>query len=430
MVDALIVRRFVGLDEMGAVLSTGSLHFMIIGGIIGLTTGFSIPISRSFGAGDHVEMRKLAANAFYLCGFFSVILTALTLVFIRQLLVFMQTPAETIEAAYSYIIVLFGSIPVIMAYNILVALLRSLGDSKTPLYFLTVSCFLNIILDLLFIAVFKWGTAGAAWATVISTFVAVVLCFIHIRKNFPALYFGKGEFKFCRKRSAVLLRNGVPMALQFSITAVGSVIIQRAVNSFGAIAVSAIGTAARLQIFVMQPMEALGLTMATYCAQNLGAGKLHRIKKGIRLSMITVLIYSVVTGLLIIFAGRYLAFLIIGLGAGSAEESAGIAEAMGYIKQFQIVNGSFHWLLGILFIVRNSVQGLGYSKVTMLAGVSELFARAAVAFMLVPFFGFNAICFANPMAWLAADILLIIVFLTLMRKFSRINRHDLKGKIS
>jgi putative MATE family efflux protein len=422
LTDAIIVGRFIGMDEMGAVLSMGSLIFLVIGFVIGLTTGFSIPIARSFGAGDIVEMRRRAVNAFYLCGIFAVVLTAVTMIFTRQLLVIMQTPEQTIEAAYSYIIVLFGSIAVIMTYNILVALLRALGDSKTPLYFLMISCVLNIIFDLVFIIGFGWGTAGVGFATLFAQSAAVILCLIHIRKNFPVLSYAKGEMKFCCSRCVMLLKNGVPMALQFSITAVGSVVLQRAVNILGPVVVSAVGMASRIQVLVMQPMEALGLTMATYCAQNLGAGKLHRIKKGIKLSMITVLIYSLFAGIFIVFFGRYLAVLFVGSGAENLDY------ALGYIRQFQVVNGSLYWMLGILFIIRNSVQGLGYSGVTVFAGVGELIARAGVAFLLVPFFGFNAICYANPLAWLFADILLIIVFIVLMKKLSKIPWRDLREK--
>ncbi|MCL1904005.1 MAG: MATE family efflux transporter [Oscillospiraceae bacterium] len=427
LADAFIIRKFVGLDEMGAVLSTGSLHFLVIGFVIGLTTGFSIPVSKSFGAGNVSEMRKRAVNAFYLSGIFSIALTVITVVFIKQLLLVMQTPPQTIDAAYRYIIVLFGGISAIMSYQIMVAILRALGDSRTPLYFLAIGGFINVLLDVLFIAAFKWGTAGAAWATVASVSLSSVVCLFHIKKNHPVLAFKKEELRFCRKRCAELIKNGVPMALQFSITAVGSVIIQSAVNGFGPVVVSAIGTAARIQILIMQPMEALGITMATYCAQNLGAAKLHRIKKGIFLSMITVLVYSVCAGLFIIFMGRVLAFFIIGSGETSGTDAESIKEAMGYIKRFQLVNGSLYWLLGILFIVRNSVQGLGYSRVTVFAGVSELLARGGVAFMLVPFFGFNAVCFANPLAWLFADILLIIVLIVLVKRLSKISRHELRN---
>ena len=429
LIDAFIVRRFIGLNEMGAVLSTGPLQFLVLGFTWGITTGFSIPISQAFGAGDLCEMRKRVANSLYLCGIIAVALAAITVTFIRPLLVVMQTPEATIDAAYNYIVVIFAGIPVILCYNIFIAILRALGDSKTPLYFLGISCVLNIVLDIVFIVVFKWGTSGVGWATVVSMTFATVLCLIHIRRSFYILRFLKGELRFCRSRCGILLKNGIPMALQFSITAIGSVVLQSAMNGFGPVVVSAVATAAKIQVFVMQPMEALGITMATYCAQNLGAGKLLRIKKGISLSMVTVLCYSVFAGVLIVFGGRWLAYPLIVLGAESEQDIANIAIAMPYIKQFQIANGSLYWLLGILFVIRNSIQGLGYSKVTVLAGVSELFARAGVAFLLVPFFGFRAICFANSLAWLFADILLIIIFIFLMKKLSNIPRRELGKKI-
>jgi putative MATE family efflux protein len=422
LADAAIIGRFVGMDEMGAVLSTGSLHFLVIGFVIGLTTGFSIPISQSFGAGDVSEMRRRVANAFYLCGIFAVALALVTVAFVRQLLEIMQTPAATIDAAYDYIVILFGSIPIIMAYNILAALMRALGNSKAPLFFLMLSCALNIILDLVFIVGFDWGTSGAGWATTVSMGFATIMCIFYISRNFPVLISTREERKFCRKRCMKLIENGVPMALQFSITAIGSVIIQRAVNGFGEIVVSAIGMAARIQIFVMQPMEALGITMATFCAQNLGAGKLHRIKAGIRVSMLAVLIYSVFAGLVIIFLGRHIAVLFVGSGAENLDY------ALNYIRQFQLVNGSLYWLLGVLFILRNTVQGLGYSRVTVFAGVGELAARAGVAFLLVPLFGFNAVCFANPTAWLFADILLVIIFAASIKKLSKMPRQELKSR--
>jgi Na+-driven multidrug efflux pump len=299
------------------------------------------------------------------------------------------------------------------------ALMRALGDSKTPLFFLMFSCLLNIILDAVFIVVLDWGTAGAGWATVISMSFAAVLCLIHIRRSFPMLRFTR-DMRFCRERSRTLLNNGIGMALQFSITGIGIVILQREVNKLEEIVVSALGMASRIQVFIMQPMEALGVTMATFCAQNLGAGKLLRIKHGIRLGFAAVLIYSVAAGLLIVFFGRYLAVLFVGRGEENLET------ALSYIAQYQLVNGSLYWLLGILFIVRNSVQGLGYSKVTMLAGVSELIARAGIALILVPFFGFNAIVFANPLAWLFADIILIITFVILMKRLSKLSRSELK----
>jgi Na+-driven multidrug efflux pump len=213
------------------------------------------------------------------------------------------------------------------------------------------------------------------------------------------------------------------MALQFSLTAVGSIILQRAVNILGTTVVSAVGMSAKIQLLVMQPMETLGITMATFCAQNLGAGKLHRVKKGIQSGLLMVLVYSVAAGVFVFFAGRYAVMIFVDKNEPNLEI------ALGYVKQFQQTNAIFYWILGVLFIIRNSVQGLGYSSVTVLAGVSELTARAGIAFAFVPVFGFNAICFANPLAWFLADIMLLIIFIFVMRKFSKIPRRELKKRI-
>ncbi|MDR0197355.1 MAG: MATE family efflux transporter [Oscillospiraceae bacterium] len=417
LADIAIIGRFIGMDEMGAVSATGSLNFLVIGFVLGLTNGFCIPIAQTFGAGNVSEMRRYAVNAFYLCGMFAAALTALTMIFTRPLLEIMNTPAETIESAHSYIIVLFGGITAIILYNIFAGLLRALGDSKTPLYFLIISCVISVILDLVFILGFNMGTAGAGWATVVAQIFSVVLCAVYLRKNYSVLLFKKDELKFSRKRCAKLISNGVPMALQFSITAVGSVILQSAVNDLGKVAVSAVGMASKIQVFLMQPMETLGITMATFCAQNLGAGKILRVKKGIRLGIVMVSVYSVVAGLLVFFAGRYMAMIFV----SRSEEN--LTEALDYVTRLLRVNGSLYWILGILFVIRNSVQGLGYGTVTMLAGVSELVARACVA-SLVTVYGFNAVCFANPFAWFLADVMLIVIFVFLMKKLSKTPRKN------
>jgi Na+-driven multidrug efflux pump len=273
-----------------------------------------------------------------------------------------------------------------------------------------------------FILGLNMGTGGVGWATLVSQMCAVILCAVYLRKNYPVLRFKKGEMVFCRTRCGKLLINGVPMALQFSITAIGSIILQRAVNSLGVVVISAIGMASRVQILMMQPMEALGITMATFCAQNLGAGKLHRIKSGIKSALFIVVMYSVAAGLIVIFFGQYLTIAFVGRNAEN------LNEALVYIRQLFFANGIFYWSLGILFVLRNSIQGLGYSSVTVLAGVSELAARAGVAFAFVPVIGFNAVRFANPAAWLFADVILVVIFIIIIKKLSKIPRNELKNQ--
>jgi len=407
--DTIIVGRFIGPDALAAVGTTGALNFLVIGFVIGLCSGFCIPVSQRFGAGDISEMRRFAANAVYLCAFFAVLLTTLTMLFTRQLLQFMDVPDEIINMSYSYIIFIFGGIPVAIAYNIQACLLRALGDSKTPLYFLALSSLINVGLNLLFVVVLGLHDVRyIGLGTVIAQSVSAILCFIFIRRSYPILRFTKDEKRFSGRHAKKLLSMGLPMGLQFSITALGSLILQKAVNGLGTVAIASLTTGNRISLFLFMPLETLGITMATFCGQNLGAGKLARIRQGIRISMLIQLIYSFfVAGLIAWFFGRGLATLFV----GAAETE--IIENVGF--QLRIMALSF-FTIGTLFVFRNSVQGLGYSFMAMSAGVCELAARIFVAFFLVERFGFRGAVFAGPLSWLLADMVLIPAYFVIMKR--------------
>ena len=409
MVDSVVVGRFVGQDALAAVGSTGSISFLVIGFVTGCTSGFAIPVAQTFGAGDYVGMRKHVANAMYLSILISVLLTTLTMIFTRPLLELMNTPENIIDSAYSYIIVIFGGIAVTMLYNILASVLRALGDSKTPLLFLAVASVLNIILDLLFVIGFKLECLGVGFATVIAQAISAALCLIYIKKRYPILTFSKDELRADKTCSGRLLSVGLPMAFQFSITAVGSIILQTAVNSLGSGIVAAVTIANKIQMIVTQPMETMGVTLATYGGQNLGAGRIDRVKKGISQSLIVILIYSLAAFAVVTLLGEYIAMLFI-----KPEEMA----VMGEVKQFLFCNGMFYPILAILFVLRNSLQGLGFGLLPMMAGVCELVARTVIAFMLVGTFGYTAICFASPAAWVAADILLAVIYFIKMKELT------------
>ncbi|MDR2558181.1 MAG: MATE family efflux transporter [Oscillospiraceae bacterium] len=412
MADAIIVGRFIGPDALAAVGTTGALNFLVIGFIIGLCSGFCIPVSQRFGAGDVTEMRRFAANAVYLCAFFAVLLTTLTMLFTRQLLQLMDVPEEIINMSYSYIIFIFGGIPVAISYNIQACLLRALGDSRTPLYFLALSSLINIGLNLLFvIALGLHDVRYIGLGTVIAQSVSAILCFIYIRRSYPILRFTKEEKKFSGKHAKKLLSMGVPMGLQFSITALGSLILQKAINGLGTVAIASLTTGNRISLLLFMPMETIGLTMATFCGQNLGAKKLARIRKGIRISMLIQMIYSVfVAGLIAWFIGRALATVFV----GAAETE--IIQNVGF--QLRVMALSF-FTIGVLFVFRNSVQGLGYSFMAMSAGVCELAARIFVAFFLVERFGFHGAVFAGPLSWVLADAVLIPAYFIIMKRLKR-----------
>lgn len=406
MADTIIVGRFVGVDALAAVGATGSLNFLILGFVLGVCGGFSIPISQCFGAGDMKGMRRCVANSVYLGIAITALFTLITLLFTRQFLIWMKTPEDIRESAYRYIIVIFGGMFSMMLYNLLSGFLRALGDSRTPLLFLVVSSFANIALDLAFILLLNSGVAGAAWATVISQGISGILCFLFIVRNVPALHLQREDMKLDWLTISRLLKNGIPMALQFSITAVGSIILQTAVNTLGSTVVAAITAGDKVQSLVTQPMESLGATSATYCGQNLGAEKIDRIHTGFRRFVLVSVLYSCFATSVVILFGSKISLLFI-----SSSETV----ILDYIRQYLFFDGLFFIPLSLIFIFRNGLQGMGFGFSAMLAGICELLARASVAFILVKPLGFLGACLSNPAAWVAADLLLIPMYIHVMK---------------
>lgn len=410
MVDTIIVGQFVGKNALSAVGSVGSINFLVIGTILGFCSGFAIPIAQRFGADDHQKMRKYLANIIYLSIIFAVLITTITMLTAKPLLRAMNTPDEIFQDAYIYIIIIFAGLPATILYNMLSSVLRAIGDSKTPLYFLILSSILNIVLDLLFVIVFNMGVMGVAVATIVSQLVSGLLCLVKIKKDFYILHLKKEDLPFDKELSGKLLYSGLPMALQFSITAIGSIMLQAAVNSLGSDIIAAVTIAGRTQLMIILPCETIGLTMATYCGQNLGAKRLDRIKKGVNQSVLLALGYCVIGFAIAYFAGEFVSLLFI-----SKTEVA----VLGYVKQFLRFNAFLYPILGVLFVYRNAIQGLGYSIHAMATGVFELFARGAMGFFVVPKFGFIAVCFAHPVAWFAAVIFLIPVYFWVIKKLSK-----------
>ena len=410
MADTIIVGRFVGKIALSAVGSVGALNFLIIGSVIGLCTGFAIPIAQRFGAQDIQSLKKYVANIIYTSVVLGIVFTVGAVLFTHPLLKLLNTPEEIYQDAYDYIVIIFAGIGATMFYNLLASIVRSLGDSKTPLYFLLFSSVLNVGLDILLITVFHMGVRGASVATVISQLVSGILCFIYVKRSFPILHITKETSKPDFKYIKTLLRNGLPMALQFSITALGSVMLQSCVNGLGADAIAAVTIGGKTQLMIVLPSETIGITMATYCGQNLGAKKLDRIKKGIGSGFILAAIYSVIGMCVARFLGPYISLLFI-----SGSETSVITLAQQYIN----AGSYFYIILSVLFLLRNSLQGLGYSVTAMMTGVFELFARAVGGFIFVEHFGYDAACFVNPFAWIVADMFLFPAFFTVMHKLNK-----------
>lgn len=407
LVDTIIVGRFLGVSALAAVGATGSINFLIVGFCQGICNGFALPVAQRFGAKDYNGLRKYVGNSAVLSIIFGGAITLITVIACRPILELMQTPADIIDLSYHYIVVIFAGIPAIMLYNILSAYLRSLGDSITPVIFLVLSAGLNIGLDLLFIVTFHRGVFGAAFATVLSQAVSGILCLILIIKKFDLLHLKREDWKLDWGYSRYLLIMGLPMGLQYSITAIGSVILQASVNTLGSTAVASMTAGSRISMFVVCPFDALGSTMATFGGQNVGAGRLDRLGRGLRSAVILGAIYSALILVILIFFGRDLILLFV-----SAKEAAVIAQA----KQFLVTNAAFYLMLALVNIVRFLIQGMGFSGFAVFAGVFEMVARTLVGLVFVPIFGFTAACSANPLAWIFADCFLIPAFFHCRKK--------------
>ena len=341
---------------------------------------------------------------------FSVIMTLVVCLLCRNILGWMNTPNDIMEGAYSYIFVIFLGIPVTYLYNLLAGIIRSLGDSKTPLMFLIMSSIINIILDLVFIIVFNMGVSGAAWATVISQGVSGICCLIFMAKRYSILKFEKDELKInghCIRR---LCYMGVPMGLQYSITAIGSVILQTAVNGLGSLVVAAVTAGSKISMFLCCPFDALGSTMATYAGQNVGAKKLDRVNEGIKNSIIIGSVYSIIAFLVSIFFGKTIALLFV---------DGNELELLSMVSKQLIITALFYIPLCLVNVVRFTIQGMGYSTFAIFAGICEMIARTICGFILVPIFGFNAVCLASPIAWICADLFLIPGYISVMNKMKR-----------
>ena len=414
MVDTVIVGRYLGLDALTSVSSTTSITFLIIGFCLGTCTGLAVPVAQKFGAKSYSEMRKFVMNAAYLAIFLAVIMTIVTCALCGSILTWMKTPNQFYQGAYDYLFVIFLGIPFTFLYNVVAGIIRSLGDSKTPFYFLVLSAVMNIFLDMLFIIVFKLGTAGAGWATILSQAISGVLCFRYMKKKYDILKTNHQERRLDMHYIKTLFTMAVPMGLQFSITAIGSIMLQSANNALGTACVAAFTAAMRIKMFFMCPFESLGMAMATYSGQNYGAGKPERIWMGVKASALMMIVYWAFTFCVLMFGARTFALLFV---------DASELEILKNTELFLHISVSFFPVLGLLCILQYTIQGVGYTNLAMLSGVSEMIARILVSLLAVPAFGYLAVCFGDPTAWIFADAFLIPAFIYVYRRILRMKKN-------
>lgn len=407
LVDAAIVGKFLGINALASVGASSSVIFLILGFCNGCCGGFGIPIAQKFGAHDYSTMRKYVWASLKLTTVMSVLIAIVTSLLCAFILRTMRTPENIFYDAYLYLLITFIGVPCTFFYNLFSCIIRALGDSKTPFWFLLFSTILNILLDLFCILVLGWGVAGASIATVVSQGLSAFLCYHYMMRKFEILQATPSERRFDRRLALNMLGIGVPMGLQFSITAIGSIMLQSANNALGTACVAAFTSAMRIKMFFLCPLESLGMAMATYCGQNYGAGKPERIWSGIKASFLLMGVYVVANFFILWFGAKYMALLFV---------SASEVEIIKDTELFLHVAATFFPTLGLLCILRYSIQGVGYTTLAMLSGVSEMIARILVSVLAVPAFGYIAVCFGDPTAWMAADLFLVPTFIVIYRR--------------
>ena len=406
MADTVIVGKFVGNAALAAVGACGTLAFLIIGFLQGVTAGFTVVTAQHYGAGNMKAMKKSVASGAVLTLIVSVILTVLSMISMSKVLHLMNTPSDMYGEAYGYIMVLCGGIIAQALYNYLASVLRALGDSKRPLYFLVIAALLNIVLDLVFIIIFRLGAAGAAYATVIAQGISGILCLFYIGKMVPALHLHKEDWEMDGSLIGWQLKIGLPMAFQYSITAIGTIVVQSCLNILGSTAAAGFAAASKIEQVFSQAYVALGTTMATYCAQNMGAGKYTRIRKGFKNATLMGFAYAIVTGVIIFFGGKYMTVFFV---------SENLNQIMGYVDIYlRCVSVSFLPLV-IVNLYRNGIQGMGYGLLPMTAGIAELIGRSGAALIASHFGSYMGICLASPAAWVLAGTLLIVMYFKIMK---------------
>lgn len=406
VVDAAIVGRWVGVEGLAAVGASSSIMFLFLGFCNGACAGFSVPVAQAFGAKEYSLMRQYVANAIRIGIWISVLLTIPICVLCSPILRLVNVPDDIFHQAWIYLMLQFLGIPLAIAYNLLAGFIRSLGNSKEPFYFLLVSSATNIILDLIFVIVFRWGVFGAGFATLISQVVSVSLCYSFIIRQMKMLIPVGEERRYDSDHVTHLLNNGIPMGLQFSITGIGVIMLQSANNALGTMYVAAFTASMRVKYVFTTVFENIGVAMATYCGQNIGARRLDRVKSGLKAATGIMLVYFVITFAVIFpFSDEMMALFV----------DPSQRQIIDLASQYMRISNYFYPVLGMLTIFRYSIQGLGYSTLSLMSGVMEMLARCAVSIWMVPAMGFMGVCLGDPAAWCAADLFLFPAMYFLLR---------------
>lgn len=399
LVDTVVIGRFEGANALGGVGAASSLCLIVLGSTSGLCSGFCVPISNAFGAKEDTRLRQYLAHAIYLSAAVTVILMFVFLTFCGPILKLMKTPEDNFQYAYEYVQVYFMGIPFAVLYNLTSGIIRALGDSKTPLYFLVISSVCNIVLDLAFVVGLHKGVAGAALATLISQGIAGIACLIYMIKKLPILHFRPGDRKWSTAHALHMLSNGVPLALQYCVTFIGTMAMQVAINDLGSVYVNAVAVTNKINALMNCTFNAIGPSMANFVGQNVGARRMDRVRSGLKVGILVSVVFSVLYIVLAAFFTPQLTRLFL--------KAAEAAPLEGYVRQYLMTMGCFSVLIGLIISHRFTMQGMGYSKLTVFSGLLELTARLLTAAFLVPALGYVGVCFGAPLAWVFASCFVV-----------------------
>ena len=402
LVDNIIVGRYVSTDALAAVGNAGAINSFVIGAAFGLTSGFTIPVAHAFGAKDKRRVSHYSGSSVTVATVIGIFIVAAALLLSRPLLKLIKTPDEIIDLSQRYVNVLYLGIPFQMLSNNFTAISRAVGESKKPLYFFMISVGVNFVLDLLFVKQFGWGVEGAAWATLVSEIIAAVLTGVYVFRCNENIKITTADLKPDFKTMWEQIKLGIPVSLQFTITAIGSMCMQTAINGFGANVIAGFTAAGRVENLTNIPMSGLGVATQTFVGQNYGAKNYRRITDSVQNIFILDLFVSVAMSTTLYFIGPPMVRLFM------TENNDAIMSAA---KEYILATAQCYSMVAILFVLRNTLQGLGFTYSNMIAGAGEFFGRIAVAFVFTPLIGFKAVCYAAPAAWLLADIPLAIIYL-------------------
>lgn len=408
LVDNILVGRYVSTDALAAVGGVGSINSFIIGAALGLTSGFTIPVAQAFGAKNQDKINKYSGSSITVSLMLGIILVIIAHAISTPLLKLIGTPNEILGLSSAYVNILYFAIPFQMLSNNFTAISRAVGESKKPLYYFIISIFVNFLLDLLFIIVFHWSVEGAALATLISHITAAALTGNYILRHNKDVHITKENLKPNIKTAFTQVKLGIPVSLQFTVTSIGSMILQSAINSFGTATIAGFTAAGRVENLANIPLSGLSVGTQTFVGQNYGAGNYDRIIKSVKKIFVLDIMLS---------AALSVALLTVGMPMVRLFMTEPNEEVLFAAHKYLIATAECFSLVAVLFVLRNTLQGLGFTYANAIAGAGELIGRIAIALIFTPLIGFNAVCYAAPAAWLLADIPLAIIYLKKQKKF-------------